>query len=98
MLGYKGPAQPSPVLGDALNAGYNYLEVRCLGCDTHQTVALDRAATSSRQDAYRSISRARSRGVFDPGAFRLVLCTLETALCRSNLPWFLKMPREGNWE
>ena len=28
-------------LGDALNAGYRYLEVRCLGCDTHQTVALD---------------------------------------------------------
>lgn len=41
MLGYKGPAQPSPMLGDALNAGYRYLEVRCLGCDTHQTVALD---------------------------------------------------------
>src|SRR5690348_7969863 len=40
-LGYKGPAQPSPALGDALNAGYRYLEVRCLGCDTHQTVALD---------------------------------------------------------
>ena len=35
-----GPAQPSP-LGDALNAGYLYLEVRCLGCDTGQTVALD---------------------------------------------------------
>ncbi len=31
----------SPTLGDALNAGYGYLEVRCLGCDTHQTVALD---------------------------------------------------------
>jgi len=41
MLGYKGPAQPSPTLGDALNAGYGYLEVRCLGCVTHQTVALD---------------------------------------------------------
>jgi hypothetical protein len=41
MLGYKGPAQPSPTLGDALNAGYRYLEVKCLGCDTHQTVALD---------------------------------------------------------
>jgi hypothetical protein len=41
MLGFKGPAQPSPTLGDALNAGYLYLEVRCLGCDTHQTVALD---------------------------------------------------------
>jgi ribosomal protein S27E len=41
MLGYKGPAQPSPALSDALNAGFRYLEVRCLGCDTHQTVALD---------------------------------------------------------
>jgi len=41
MLAFKGPAQPSPALGDALNAGYIYLEVRCLGCDTNQTVALD---------------------------------------------------------
>src|SRR6516225_2757224 len=41
MLAFKAPAQPSPTLGDALNAGYIYLEVRCLGCDTHQTVALD---------------------------------------------------------
>ena len=41
MLGFRGPAQPSPTLGDALNAGYGCLEVRCLGCDTHQTVALD---------------------------------------------------------
>ena len=41
MLGFQGPAQPSPALGDALNAGYRYLEVKCLGCSTHQTVALD---------------------------------------------------------
>ena len=41
MLGFQGPAQPSPALCDALNAGYRYLEVKCLGCDTHQTVALD---------------------------------------------------------
>jgi hypothetical protein len=41
MLGYKGPAQPSPTLGDALNAGYGYLEVHCLGCDTNQTIALN---------------------------------------------------------
>jgi hypothetical protein len=41
LLGFQGPAQPSPTIGDALNAGYGYLEVRCLGCDTHQTVALD---------------------------------------------------------
>lgn len=41
MLGFQGPAQPSPALGGALNAGYRYLEVKCLGCDTHQTVPLD---------------------------------------------------------
>ena len=41
MLGFQGPAQPSPALGDALNVGYRYLEVKCLGCNTHQTVALD---------------------------------------------------------
>jgi hypothetical protein len=41
MLGLRGPAQPSPTLGDALNAGYLYLEVCCLGCGTQQTVALD---------------------------------------------------------
>ena len=41
MLGFQGPAQPSPALGDALNAGYRYLEVKCLGCNTHLTVALD---------------------------------------------------------
>jgi hypothetical protein len=41
MLGFQGPAQPSPTLGDALNAGYRYLEVKCLGCNTHQTVAHD---------------------------------------------------------
>src|ERR1700710_1063246 len=40
MLGYKGPAQPSPTLGDALNAGFPYLEVCCLGCNTHNTVSL----------------------------------------------------------
>jgi hypothetical protein len=36
MLGFQGPAQPSPTLGDAINAGYGYLEVKCLGCNTHQ--------------------------------------------------------------
>src|SRR5258708_1108466 len=41
MVGFHGPAQPSPALGDALNAGYLYLEVKCLGCETHQTVALN---------------------------------------------------------
>jgi hypothetical protein len=40
MLGFQGPAQPSPAIGDAINAGYPYLEVKCLGCQNHQTVDL----------------------------------------------------------
>ncbi|MGY4257379.1 hypothetical protein ACVI1L_004447 [Bradyrhizobium sp. USDA 4516] len=49
MPGFQGPAQPSPSLGGALNAGYRYLEVKCLGCETRQTVALDivRRATTT---------------------------------------------------
>ena len=35
------PVEKLPTLGDALNAGYRYLEVKCLGCSTHLTVALD---------------------------------------------------------
>jgi hypothetical protein len=41
MLAFQGSAQPSPTLGDAINVGFGYLEVTCLGCNTHQTVALD---------------------------------------------------------
>ena len=33
MFGFQGPAQPSPALGDAINAGFRYLEVKCLGCE-----------------------------------------------------------------
>jgi hypothetical protein len=40
MLGFLGPAIPSPMLGDALNAGFHYLEVRCAGRDLHSTVDL----------------------------------------------------------
>jgi len=38
MLGFQGPAQPSPALGDALNAGYLYLEVKCLAATRIKTV------------------------------------------------------------
>src|SRR5258708_5634706 len=41
MLGFQGPAQPSPRAGRRDHAGFGYLEVKCLGCNTHQTVALD---------------------------------------------------------
>lgn len=41
MLGFRGPAPPPPAIGDALNAGCGYFEVKCLDCNTHQTIALD---------------------------------------------------------
>jgi hypothetical protein len=40
MQAYGGPAQPSPLLGEALNSGFRYLEVKCAGCDTCNTVEL----------------------------------------------------------
>ena len=41
MLGFRGPAPPSPATGDALNVGYGYLEVKCL-CNTHQILDIVR--------------------------------------------------------
>jgi hypothetical protein len=31
----------SPTLGDAIYAGFGHLEVKCIGCNTRQTVGLD---------------------------------------------------------
>ena len=69
MIPFKGPAQPSPTLDNALNA------VGCLGCDTHQTVALDmvrrprpRRSTSLNANAFsiharrQGSSRGQDRG------------------------------------
>lgn len=35
-----GPAQPSPTIGRALNAGYDFLEVQCKRCDRRSLVDL----------------------------------------------------------
>jgi hypothetical protein len=40
MEGYGGPAQPPRQIGDALNAGFRYLEIKCAGCTMHSTVDL----------------------------------------------------------
>jgi hypothetical protein len=41
MKGNGGPARPpSPLLCDALNAGYRYMEVKCGRCEMHSTVDL----------------------------------------------------------
>ena len=62
-LAFKGPAQ-SPTFGDALNAGYLYLEVRCLGCDTHQTVALDVLRRPKATPIHERLSATCVQGLF----------------------------------
>ena len=57
MQGYGGPAQSSPLLGDALNAGYRYLEVKCDGCGTHSAVDM----TIIRRPATTPISQLEQR-------------------------------------
>jgi hypothetical protein len=41
MEGYGGPAQPSPTIGQCLNGGYGYLEVKCHRCETEASIPLD---------------------------------------------------------
>jgi hypothetical protein len=41
MEGYGGPAQPSPTIGQCLNGGYGYLEVKCNRCETRASLPLN---------------------------------------------------------
>jgi hypothetical protein len=41
MEGYGGPAQPSPTIGQCLNGGYGYLEVKCHRCESRASLPLD---------------------------------------------------------
>ena len=73
MKGYGGPAQPSPLLGDALNAGYRYLEVKCDGCSTHSAVDLTIISSARRRrfgnsNSARVASRARSNAAIPTNA------------------------------
>jgi hypothetical protein len=41
MEGYGGPAQPSPTIGQCLNGGYGWLQVKCRRCQTEASIPLD---------------------------------------------------------
>jgi hypothetical protein len=41
MEGYGGPAQPSPTIGQCLNAGLGWLQVKCHRCKTDASIPLD---------------------------------------------------------
>jgi hypothetical protein len=40
MLGYGGPAQPSPTIEEAVSGDFRFLEVRCRRCSTHSLIDL----------------------------------------------------------
>jgi hypothetical protein len=99
MLGYKGPAQPSPTLGDALNAGYLYLEVRCLGCDTHQTVALDIVRRAKSTPVHELERYMRCHGVGPALATALVASIAEPRAFRSGRDfsaWVGLVPKQNS--
>jgi hypothetical protein len=41
MEGYGGPAQPSPTIGQCLNGGLGWLQVKCHRCETEACIPLD---------------------------------------------------------
>jgi hypothetical protein len=41
MEGYGGPAQPSPTIGQCLNGGYGWLQIKCHLCETEASIPLD---------------------------------------------------------
>lgn len=40
MEGFGGPAQPSPTIGQCLNGGYSWLQVKCAHCSTMASIPL----------------------------------------------------------
>jgi hypothetical protein len=58
---YGGPARPSPLRGEALNAGFRYLEVTCAGCDTCNTVDLTRGRRATEMPIWQLERRMRCR-------------------------------------
>ena len=75
MLGFQGPAQPSPALGDALNAGYLYLEVRCLGCDTIRPLRWTSCAGRRRRRSMNWSATCGARTARRSGAIRTSAAT-----------------------
>jgi hypothetical protein len=63
MLAFQGPAQPSPTLADALNAGYLYLEVKCLGCNAGRRASAEDDADPRTGALYALPSLLRASGL-----------------------------------
>jgi hypothetical protein len=64
-----GPAQPSPTIGQCLNGGYGWLEVKCHRCETKASLPLDaiRGHAIRRSGSWR---RPSSAALVEKGAMR----------------------------
>ena len=65
MEAYGGPARPSPLLGEALNTGFRYLEVTCAGCDTCNMLDLAIVRRTTEMPIWQLKRRMRCRSCSD---------------------------------
>ena len=84
LKGYGGPAQPSPLRGGTLNAVYRNLEVKCVGCGTHNTVEptitrRPKRRSGNRKSAF-AASHARSNAAIPTNA--AIWCGCDVAIKR----------------
>jgi ribosomal protein L40E len=61
MEGFGGPAQPSPTIGQCLNGGYGWLEVKCRRCETSASIPLDAVRRSRDTPIWKLESALRCR-------------------------------------
>jgi ribosomal protein L40E len=61
MEGFGGPAQPSPTIGQCLNGGYGWLEVKCRRCETSASIPLDAVRRSRDTPIWKLESAFRCR-------------------------------------
>jgi hypothetical protein len=95
-----GPAQPSPPIGDALNAGFQYLEVKCAGCSMHSTVDLTTLRRRRETPIWQLEQRMRCRPCSETRGYPYKRGHL-VRLWRSNIttrqePWYHGDQRDGH--
>ena len=89
---YKGPAQPSPALGDAINGCHGVREIRCLDCDlplsSRSTLTADPKDPIHELNHYmRCKDCSAMRGYSDKRSYLLALRTIKISASDPSLHW-----------
>lgn len=89
MEAYGGPALPSPTIGQAIAAGYNYLELKCPRCKHQGSVDLRRLRRHHDTELWRlqdsfSCERCRAENLWHAKAYMVKLSKVP----ESHVPWY----------